>query len=225
MNSKKIFIMASILLILLVVLGINILDQNDESQFQTASTSQNQLPIEPIRGSFVVDIDNKNEVVGLVDYVFVARVVSEEGTIYKNIVTMEDENGETREAGSAYTNYKIEVLDNIKGNLKKEEPFEILKQGGISLDKKTIQVFEDDYLPEVNNSYIFLGYGQEDGSILISGSNSNILVNTPDSPNEQSLLSVEKEITASEEYKAYQDAFENQVEIVQRERFASKFEE
>ncbi|CAM4017730.1 hypothetical protein [Saccharibacillus endophyticus] len=225
MNSKKKFILASILLILLVVLGINILDNNNQSQSLTVSTSQNQLPIEPIRGSFVVDIDNKNEVVGLVDYVFVARVVSEEGTIYKNVVTMEDENGETREAGSAYTNYKIEVLDNIKGNLKKEEPFEILKQGGISLDKKTIQVFEDDYLPEVNNSYIFLGYGQEDGSILISGSNSNILVNTPDSPNEQSLLSVEKEITASEEYKAYQDAFENQVEIVQRERFASKFEE
>ncbi len=59
-----------------------------------------------------------NEVVGLVDYVFVAKVIHNEGTIYKDVVMIEDKEGIPKELGSPYT---IEVVDNIKGRLLSKE--------------------------------------------------------------------------------------------------------
>jgi len=51
-------------------------------------------------------------------------------------------------------------VDNIKGKLKKHIPFEILKQGGITLNVQAVQVFEHDVLPEVDRYYVFLSYAQ-----------------------------------------------------------------
>ncbi len=183
--------------------------------FKAWSNAGNRLPIQHIQGSFVVDVDNKNEVVGLVDYVFVAKVIHNKGTIHKDIVTMEDEDGKPTEVGSPYTTYTIEVVDNIKGKLKKNIPFDILKQGGITLNGQAIQMFEQDVLPEVGEYYVFLGYAQSDGSLLISGPNSNVRIKGAD----------EQEIVSSDVYRTYQEAVENQIVTVKRERFTSDFEE
>jgi hypothetical protein len=197
------------------VVGANVLTKSNNEQTAVAPVNTSELPIQPMRGSFVIDVNNKKETVGLADYVFVGKVVSNKGTIYKNVVTMEDENGKPKEVGSPYTNYTIEVIDNIKGKLKKNTPLEVQKQGGVTQDNKAIYVFENDSLPEVNKYYIFLAYAQKDGSILISGPNSNTILNASD----------KQDIVSSAEYKAYKDAFENQITKVKRERYTSKFEE
>ncbi|MBJ6361400.1 hypothetical protein ACFOQM_08880 [Paenibacillus sp. GCM10012307] len=113
----------------------NLSKDNDakNSEFIVENVDTNNLPIFPIRGSFVYDVNNKNEAVGIVDYVFVGKVVRNGGTIYKNIVTMENENGKPKEVGTPYTKYSIQVIENIKGKLKNS--VDVLKHGGVSQDR------------------------------------------------------------------------------------------
>lgn len=173
----------------------------------------NKLPVESSAASYVVDIDNKNETVGLVDYLFVAKVLSNDKTIYKDVITMETENG-SKEVGSPYTQYTIEVMDNIKGKLKKNKPFQILKDGGVDHNLEKVILDEGDMLPQENKYYIFLGFAQKDGSLLISGPNSNIPL---DADNKQQIVS-------SKEYKEYKKA-EKEQEPFKRDRSKCKFEE
>jgi hypothetical protein len=220
MKAKKIVIVVvlftSICGSILAMKLMNGGQQNKLTEILSADIKNNidELPISYMKGSFVVDMENKNETVGLVDYVFVAKVISNNKTIYKDIVTMETENGEAKEVGTPYTQYTIEVIDNIKGKLKKNNSFEILKHGGIEQELESIYIFEDDVLPQENNYYIFLGYAQDDGTILISGPNSNILLNA----------NSKQEIVSSNEYKEYKKAFKNEIKF-ERERSKSNFEE
>lgn len=70
-----------------------------------------------MRGTFSIDYSDLNAVVGDADYVFVGTVASEEGTVYKDAVTVETDDGKTREVSGPYTNYTVNVTKNIKGNL------------------------------------------------------------------------------------------------------------
>lgn len=138
--------------------------KNNASQL---NTNVSNLPIHQMHASFVYDTDNIREAVGICDYVFVAKVVSCDGTEYRNVITTEDEKGNPKEVGSPYTNYTIQVLENIKGELITDKPIPIVKQGGISEKQDAIYLFENDSLPSENSIYIFLAYAQEDGSLLI----------------------------------------------------------
>lgn len=106
--------------------------KNNASQL---NTNVSNLPIHQMHASFVYDTDNIREAVGICDYVFVAKVVSCDGTEYRNVITTEDEKGNPKEVGSPYTNYTIQVLENIKGELITDKPIPIVKQGGISENK------------------------------------------------------------------------------------------
>ncbi|WMM89232.1 hypothetical protein Q7C09_11455, partial [Heyndrickxia coagulans] len=77
------------------------------------------------------------------------------GTEYKNTTQIETEEG-TKEISTPYTNYKITVLENIKGELETDKPIPVQKAGGISEDGSSIVTFDDDNLPEVGQSYVFL---------------------------------------------------------------------
>ena len=93
--------------------------KNNASQL---NTNVSNLPIHQMHASFVYDTDNIREAVGICDYVFVAKVVSCDGTEYRNVITTEDEKGNPKEVGSPYTNYTIQVLENIKGELITDKP-------------------------------------------------------------------------------------------------------
>ena len=67
----------------------------------------------------------------------------------------QDEKGNPKEVGSPYTNYTIQVLENIKGELITDKPIPIVKQGGISEKQDAIYLFENDSLPSENSIYIF----------------------------------------------------------------------
>ncbi len=68
------------------------------------------------------------------------------------------------------------MKENLKGELTKDEPIVITKDGGISKDKTYIVRYSDDELPVAGKTYVFYIYAQPDGSNLVSGPNSSILV-------------------------------------------------
>ena len=194
--------------------------KNNASQL---NTNVSNLPIHQIHASFVYYTYNIREAVGICDYVFVAKVVSCDGTEYRNVITTEDEKGNPKEVGSPYTNYTIQVLENIKGELITDKPIPIVKQGGISEKQDAIYLFENDSLPSENSIYIFLAYAQEDGSLLISGPNSNVMCNDSNMYSINS-VSEEKSVTEYDEFITYKDANDNEIIPVDRERYKSIYE-
>ena len=75
---------------------------------------------------------------------FVARVESELRTEYTNL--RQNEDGTI--TGKPYTVYSITVLENIKGELRKNEPIEFFKHGGVNYDGLSISLLEGDQLLE-----------------------------------------------------------------------------
>lgn len=153
-----------------------------------------------MQGSKVIDVNSKSEMIGIADYVFVAKVNDfvETKYLYSSPISV----------------YSVTVVENIKGNLKKNEPIELYKDGGVTEDGKMIMLYENDFLPEKDNYYIFFASAQKDGWIGISGENTNILINA----------STEDEIQSSEEYKSVMNALKDEVKF-ERERYRSKYEE
>lgn len=175
--------------------------------------SKGDLPVTNLSGSFSIDVHDLNQIVGDADYVFVAKVNNEVETLYKDKVTIETKDG-TKEVSDPYTKYSITVIDNIKGKLKKNNEFDIIKQGGISEDQKSIVLYEDDELFQVGKYHIMSAYAQPDGSLLVSGPNSSLVLTETS----------KDKIVSSEEYKKYKKALEREVKG-DRKRFKSSHEE
>ncbi len=169
-----------------------------------------------LKGSFVIDYNNLSAVVGDADYVFVGEVVSEDGTEYRDYVTVETETGGSKVVGDPYTKYTIIVTENIKGNLITEEAFPIMKYGGVSEDGRACYLFEGDELPVVGGTYIFFAYAQEDGSLLISGPVSNVPME-----NDEGVARMNNDAITYEEVV---NAYQNQIDSG-RKRAVSTYEE
>lgn len=140
-------------------------------------SSKKDIPTYAIKADYVIDVDNPREVIGEADYVFVAQVKSNDGTEYQDRVPIENKNGKIEYVGDAYTNYSVHVIKNIKNELILDSNVKIQKMGGLREDGSAYDVFESDKLPEVDKYYIFIANTQEDGTLLISGANSNIELN------------------------------------------------
>lgn len=175
--------------------------------------SMTDLPITNLSGSFSIDVHDLNQIVGDADYVFVAKVNEEVETLYKDKVTIETKDG-AKEISDPYTKYSITVIDNIKGKIKQSIELDILKAGGVSDDKKSIVLYEEDELLQVGTYYIIAAYAQPDGSLLVSGPNSSLALTTTS----------KDKIILSEEYKEYKKALESEV-VSDRKRFKSSHEE
>lgn len=186
---------------------------NGKSNNINTSINTNNLPINYLHGDFLINTNDPTEVVGSADYVFTAKIEKVVNTEYRHAVVKETENG-NKEISEPYTNYKITVIDNIKGKLKKNEIIDITKDGGISKEQDSIIIYENDTLPEVGKYYILTAYAQEDGRLLIAGPNSNILLDAQN----------KSEIVSSKEYKNYKKYYDNEKKI-SRERFKSKYSE
>lgn len=210
--NRKIVSLCIIMVLSLIFTGCSVptIGQSDA----VSNVDASKLPVYPMDASFVYDTNNIYEAVGICDYVFVGEVVSCDGTQYRNTVTMEDENGNPKEVGSPYTIYTVNVVENIKGALVTDQPIQIAKQGGVSQDQDAIYIFENDELPAADGTYIFLAYAQENGSLLVSGPNSNIPLNVANAYS----------LTSASEYEEYQEAVENEIIPVERERFTSSYE-
>lgn len=177
------------------------------------NTSGEDLPIQHLQPSFKVDVNDLNELVGDADYVFVGYIDELVGTVYKNPVIIETENG-PKEVLDPYTEYSVTVIDNIKGSLKKDVPIPMQKTGGLSKDESMYLLYENDELPEVGEHYILVAHAQPDGSLLISGPNSSIVLD----------IQSQGESVVSQGYQDYKEAYKNEIKT-DRERFTSKYEE
>lgn len=166
-----------------------------------------KLPVTNLCASYAIDVNNIDALIGDADYVFLAKVVKYEGTQYRDPVTVETEEG-VKEYKDPYTKYSLKVLENIKGELK--DDVEIFKAGGLSSDKESILIYEGDELPEEGKTYIFSAYGQEDGSLLVSGTNSNKEVNLKEKSKEDGV------------FLKYKESLNSQI-VRDRVRYESKF--
>lgn len=109
----------------------------DDTSMLTAEESIScidELSEEYVSADFAIDINDATEVIGMVDYVFVAKTDKLLGTSYKNCREIERDSVDM-EIYDIYTDYQIIVIDNIKGKLKKNTTIEIAKEGGVSKDK------------------------------------------------------------------------------------------
>ena len=152
---------------------------------------------------------------GDADYVFVGNVVSEDDVVYKHAVTVETEDGKTQEVSTPYTNYTVNITQNIKGNLITEEDIPIQKAGGFSKDGTECFLYEGDELPIAGNTYIFFAYAQLDGSLLVSGPISNINIKA-----ESADRSIDGQTS---EYDKVVDAYNRQIDTG-RDRSVSVYE-
>lgn len=135
------------------------------SKSKSVSAEDSVIPISRIQGSFAINVHDQRELVAFADHVFVGKVLKNEG--YEYIYS------------SPYTNYTVQVLENIKGNLIMDKGIPIVKQGGLSKDGSYYEMFEDDELPAEKGIYIFYAYVQKDGSLLATGPNSGIKIDIP----------------------------------------------
>lgn len=160
---KKIF-MKLILLVILLGLSGCVKNKNFDNYENIL-----KLPVEYTAPIYIYNVNDPKEQVGFMDYVFVGEVIAFDGTTYENL-NIEDE----EDHYMAFSNYTISVKENIKGNLTINTSIAVQKEGGVSQIGDSVSLDEDDFLPEIGSVYIFSTIAREDGSLFMSGKNSNI---------------------------------------------------
>ncbi|MFO7296390.1 MAG: hypothetical protein C0P72_010255 [Clostridia bacterium] len=99
-----------------------------------------------IRATFVTDFKDPRKLVGYSDNVFVGRVIEQTGVIER--------------AGTPETQFKVEVLENIKGKL--EGTVIVNQQGGYDRETGRLYLMEGDTLLQPGKMYLFAtGYDKE----------------------------------------------------------------
>lgn len=221
-SKKNITIMGICLGVLLVICAIvgHRLISNQDSQLTKdfSKVDASTLPVTTMAATYVYDVADKRQAVGMADYVYIGKVLSNDGTVYKNIVPVERQNGRVEKIGDPYTKYTVQVLKNIKGKLQMDQPVTLTKDGGIAQDGKSVLLYEEDSLPQVGQSYVFLAYAQEDGSLLVSGTGSNVLIAAGGNTKDKSA------IVNSPECAEYERAVQNEIILPQSEKSTSKYD-
>ena len=186
MKKKFIIIISTICFVCLLAMGL---------VFTKDSSTANPT-ISRISADVSIDPSDKKKVVGFADHVFVAKVIDENGPIYKHKTK-----SAIRSYSIPYTSYSVKTLKTIKGNLKKDKIFDMNKFGGLTEDGKKILLFDDDELLKKDSYYLIIASTQPDGSILASGPLTSIKLN----------ITSEKDIESNKVYKEYFEAKNNEV--------------
>ncbi|MDR0812801.1 MAG: hypothetical protein LBO63_02185 [Oscillospiraceae bacterium] len=111
------------------------------------------------------------EFTGFYDYVFVARVISMDGTEYR----WPSPNPDGTISYLPYTHYTIEVLENIKGELRLGE-MRFVKGGGLLYDRDIVELGQGDFLPEPGWIFIFYANADENGVLGCGGRNCTVIL-------------------------------------------------
>lgn len=114
----------------------------------------------------IIDVSNINEIIGYSDYVFTGKVTEHMGNYQSD---------ETKNEMFPYNKYKVEVLENYKGDL--QDNIEIKKIGGYENTKKgeVLTLLDEtlgdtkDFLPVVGETYLFTAVARKNASIVVSG--------------------------------------------------------
>ena len=128
--------------ILLVCMGIVL---------SLAGCGSKEIEIAEAMGCCTIDVDSYEELAWDADYVMIGKVVEELGVKYEFPIMTENEDGTPKELSKPYTEYSVEVIENLKGELSQEEPIIISKDGGITKDWKFCYLYESATLPVEGN--------------------------------------------------------------------------
>lgn len=139
-----------------------------------STTKTKALPRTSLKANNVIDINDPKAIAGFVDYVFVGRVDKISGTIYESF---NDSAPELENSSLPFTEYEVQILDSLKGNLEVGSIVPVLKLGGISKDNQEIILLsEDDSLLSEGDVVIFFVSVQKDGSLIVSGENCSLII-------------------------------------------------
>lgn len=144
-----------------------------------------------------VNVDDPREFVGVSRYVFVGKV--EETYDYYTEKSKHEFPDILDYFGGEFTECRLKIIADIKGNLEIGNEFSYYKVGGINKSRTCIILDEGDTLPEAGKYYIFTGLAHADGTITGGGT-----FPLEDGVNENNLES-------SKIYQTYVDAFNNQI--------------
>ncbi len=147
-----------------------------------------------------VNLSDPREVVGVSDYVFVCRVVEMHDYVHEK--SSRDFPEVIHYYDLPFTECKIEIVKNIKGNLIEGAETSFYKVGGINHSKTAIYLDEGDIMPEVDKYYIFTGMAHPDGTMTGGGTNGTIEL-------EEGIDKINLETSAL--YQKYVDAYNNQI--------------
>ena len=215
---KSIIIIAVMLAALFVAVNLSIdsLEKQLESKIFPLKDPISVINTEYKRNLVCVDwaydISDKRKVVGFHDYVFVGEVKKVVGTGYTDV----DFSDGLRMFSQPYTQYKIRVIKNLKGELVTDRDIPLTKHDGAYFFGKRVSMMEGDSLPDVGECYIFICTAGEDGELYIGNFSSFCDI----------YLCKTEEYTGEEiAIEVYRDAVENMDESVRYgERYKSKYE-
>lgn len=199
--KQKVIVFSIIAIITGCVVGIYFFSHK-ESDKGLSENEILELPIYETHGTYEYNPYKLEESVGINNYVFVGEVIDYQSTEYQDYGTLEDENGNEYKVGTPYSNYTVRVIENIKGELVTDKDIMVKKFGGVTEDKESVILCEDDELPVSGNIYVFLTFVQPDGSLLIAGPKSNVRLDGIDNM---------EDIRSDETVQKYVRAFDNQV--------------
>ena len=147
-------------------------------------SDQSELPVEYMEAMMAYDTTNLSEVVGFMDYVFVAKVMEGSEPWYKVFSTwINPESGKEETRFSLpRTPYLVQIIKNVKGELPVGETIEITKDGGVNEDQTFLLLFQADSMPKPGQIYLFTALTQSDGSLMVTGPGSNIPLTQADDP-------------------------------------------
>ncbi|MBR5427214.1 MAG: dockerin type I repeat-containing protein [Clostridia bacterium] len=130
-----------------------------------AAVDKSKLDIRELSGSNVYDLSDPRQLVASMSYVFAAKVLRavDYQTEFNKAATPDDVRDIEDEA---MTFLEIEVVENLKGNLKLHTRIPYFKAGGVTADKKYIELFEHDLIPEEGKYYVFVAYAREGGTLI-----------------------------------------------------------
>jgi hypothetical protein len=170
-NRKKWFTLAAPALAAMIALGI-------AGPGLLSDHPPKDPVIQTIQTSYAFDVTDTKRLVGWADHVFIGKVVEMSGT--------------SDEYGMLETQFKVEVAENIKGDLQGEVT--VNQQGGY--EGKNLILVENDQLLEKGKSYLFVSRKNEEQNwhtvVSVYG---NILINSEE----------QKEELLSKYKKAYQE--------------------
>ena len=212
-KQKIIGISLLILIIIFSSFFVYLLTKNTASSPQIISSQYNHA----------IDIENKSELSGFVDYIFIGKIEEKTGSITESEFRMETITGYEYVEIPA-TKYSVSVLENIKGELRTDGAIEILKSGGLTDDGKYLFLEDGDFILKTGDICIFFATVREDGTLYIQGKEFNLKLDevaynqTYTKNNISKMEDLLEEIKKSEIYQEIRKSYENEI-VFERERF------
>ncbi len=165
LRNKVIALIVSASIIIVIFIGICTIKKRPQQIY-------NNLPLYTSTAMWMYDTSTPEKAIGISQYVFVAKVNKILRTEYKNPVEIENGLLGTKIVTDPYTVYDINVIENIKGNLRTDSSIEFMQYGGINEDKKSYTFIQGGELLKAGEYYILLvEVFDEEGTIEVSDPN------------------------------------------------------